>query len=170
MKKINVYENRFCFYGAWNRAENAEALEQFLKEVYPKLSDDFEFVVIGGGMSKSLQTKLESLKNYSYLGFVEDPVKEVARCQALLAPLHKGAGVKVKVIDALSSGTCVVGTKVAFEGIEDNSAHRLFFHAESADGFVAILNNWRVINIEEKQAAADEFFARYNKNHFTDLL
>lgn len=170
MKKINVYENRFCFYGAWNRKENSECLEWFLKNVYPKLSADFEFVVIGGGISDSLKEKIHLYKNFSYLGFVDDPVKEIAKCQALITPLHKGAGVKVKVIDALSSGTCVVGTKVAFEGIEDNTVHRLFFHAESADGFVAILNNWRAINIEEKQAAADEFFARYNTNHFTDLL
>lgn len=170
MKKIDVYEKRFCFYGAWNRLENSECLEWFLKEVYPKFSDDFEFVVIGGGMSGALQKKNLKYKNFSYLGFVDDPIKEIAHCQALIAPLHKGAGVKVKVIDALSSGTCVIGTDVAFEGIEDNATNKLFFRAESADGFIAILDNWRTINVEEKQAAADEFFARYNKNHFTDLL
>ena len=170
MNRINVYEKRFCFYGAWNREENCECLKWFLKNVYPKLSDDFEFVVIGGGMSDSLQEKLHLYHNFSYLGFVDDPIKEIAHCQALIAPLHKGAGVKVKVIDALSSGTCVIGTNVAFEGIEDNAMHKLFFRVESTDGFSAILNNWRLISVSEKQAAADEFFTRYNKNHFTDLL
>ena len=167
--KTSVIENRFCFYGAWNRAENSEALEWFLKEVYPKITQDFEFVVIGGGMSEKLQEKLLRYKNFSYLGFVDDPIKEIARCQALIAPLFKGAGVKVKVIDALSSGTCVVGTAVAFEGIEDNAKNRLFFFSDSADGFVAILNNWRTIDKEAKQQAADEFFTRYNTNHFADF-
>lgn len=168
--EIEVLENRFCFYGAWNRAENTECLEWFLKKVCPKLKVKFDFVVIGGGMPKLLQTKLELYKNFSYLGFVDNPVKEIAKCQALIAPLHKGAGVKVKVIDALSSGTSVIGTNVAFEGIEDNEKNRLFFRAETPDAFVAILNNWRVIDVQSKQAATNEFFARYNTNHFTDLL
>ena len=167
---IEVIENRFCFYGAWNRAENTECLEWFLKNVYPKLTVEIDFVVIGGGMTESLQDKLKAYKNFSYLGFVDEPVREIARCQGLIAPLHKGAGVKVKVIDALSSGTCVIGTDVAFEGIEDNKKNRLFFRAESSDAFAAILNNWRAIDVQSKQAAADEFFARYDTNHFTDLI
>lgn len=168
--KIDVFENRFCFYGAWNRVENSECLEWFLKRVYPKLSRAFEFVIIGGSMTECTKEILRAYKNVSYLGFVEDPVKEIACCQALIAPLHKGAGVKVKVIDALSSGTCVIGTDVAFEGIKDNKNHRLFFRAESVEAYCAILNNWRNIAVSEKQAAADEFFARYDTNHFTDLI
>lgn len=168
--KIEVHENRFCFYGAWNRVENTESLEWFLKNVYPKVTTDINYVVIGGGLSESLQEKLRSYKNFSYLGFVDNPVIEIAKCQALIAPLHKGAGVKVKVIDALSSGTCVIGTNVAFEGIEDNTKNRLFFRAATPEAFAAILNNWRAIDVQSKQAAANEFFERYNRNHFTDLL
>ena len=54
----DVVKNRFCFYGAWNRAENTEALEWFLKNVYSQLSSDLDFVIIGGGMSEDLQRKL----------------------------------------------------------------------------------------------------------------
>ena len=165
-----VVKNRFCFYGAWNREENTEALEWFISHVYPKLSCDAHFIVIGGGMSGALLNKISTYKNFSCLGFVDDPVEEIACCQALIAPLHKGAGVKVKVIDALSSGSAVIGTDVAFEGIEDNTAHGLFFFAESPEEFADILNNWQPLALSEKQAAADEFFARYNSNHFTDLL
>ncbi len=87
-----------------------------------------------------------------------------------LVGVNKGAGVKVKVIDTLSSGTCVIGTDIAFEGIEDNAEHGLFFFAESPEEFADILNNWQTVDFSEKQAAADEFFARYNSNHFADLL
>ena len=165
-----VVKNRFCFYGAWNREENTEALEWFLFQVYPRLTCDAYFIVIGGGMSDALLNKISTYKNFSCLGFVDDPVEEIACCQALIAPLHKGAGVKVKVIDALSSGSAVIGTDVAFEGIEDNAKHPLFFSADSPEEFADILNNWQTVDFSEKQAAADEFFARYNSNHFTDLL
>ena len=168
--KSFVYEKKFCFYGAWNRKENIESLEWFLKKVYPKLNDEFEFVIIGGGMSDYLKNKICLYKNFLYLGFVDNPIKEISHCQALIAPLHKGAGVKVKVIDALTSGTCVVGTNVAFEGIKDNNIHKLFLKAETSEEFYSILKNWKQNTVESKQGAADEFYERYNKNHFTDLL
>ena len=49
---IEKIENKFCFYGAWNRTENSAGLEWFLENVYPNLpaSVDFQFAVIGGGI------------------------------------------------------------------------------------------------------------------------
>lgn len=174
---IDKIENKFCFYGAWNRTENSAGLEWFLENVCPKLSasNDFQFVVVGGGITESLKSKISAYKNFKILGFVEAPVVEIAKCQALVAPLFKGAGVKVKVIDALSSGTPVIGTEVAFEGIEDNSANLLFFEAKTSEKKLAkkisdILTNWKNISVRQKQSSADEFFERYNKNKFADMI
>lgn len=175
---IEKIENKFCFYGAWNRAENSTGLEWFLENVYPKLpaSADFQFVVIGGGMSERLKLKISAYKNFKILGFVENPVMEIAKCQALVAPLFKGAGVKVKVIDALSSGTPVIGTEVTFEGIEDNDKNPLFFKVGAsekkklAQKIADILTNWKRISVNQKQNSTDEFFERYNRDKFADLL
>lgn len=169
-ENIIVQENLFCFYGAWNRAENSECLEWFLENVYPKLSDKLNFVIIGGGIDEKLKSKISSYHNIKILGFVENPVSEIAKCQALIAPLHKGAGVKVKVIDALSSGTPVIGTDVAFEGIEDNKNFPLFFKVDSSEDCVKAISSWKQISKSQKQNAADEFFARYNTKHFADMI
>lgn len=169
-ENIRVQENLFCFYGAWNRSENSECLEWFLENIYPKLSDELNFVIIGGGMDEKLKSKISTFQNIKVLGFVENPVSEIAKCQALIAPLHKGAGVKVKVIDSLSSGTPVIGTEVAFEGIEDNKNFPLFFKISSADDCVKAISNWKSVSSEQKQNSADEFFARYNANHFADMI
>lgn len=165
-----VQDNFFCFYGAWNRDENIECLEWFLNKVYPIVSSTLKFIIVGGGMSDNLKLKLSKYTNIEILGFVDDPVAEIAKTQALIAPLHKGAGVKVKVIDALSSGTVVIGTNVAFEGIEDNVDNKLFINCAAPEEYAQILNNWKVVNVENKQNAATEFFNRYNTNHFTDFL
>lgn len=165
-----VHDNIFCFYGAWNRDENIECLEWFLNKVYPIVSSTLKFMIVGGGMSDNLKLKLSMYTNIEILGFVDDPVAEIAKTQALIAPLHKGAGVKVKVIDALSSGTVVIGTNVAFEGIEDNVENKLFINCAAPEEYAQILNNWKVVNVENKQNAATEFFNRYNTNHFTDFL
>ena len=162
--------NVFCFYGAWNRNENTECLEWFIDNVYPSISPQIKFKIIGGGMNESLKSRLSKFNNFEILGFVEEPVKEIARTQALIAPLHKGAGVKVKVIDALSSGTPVVGTDVAFEGIDDNEKNKLFINCSDASEYINIFSNWENVCFDYKQEAAIEFYNRYNTNHFTDLL
>ena len=167
---ITILNNTFCFYGAWNRAENYECLLWFINNVYSKLNKNINFLIIGGGMDKKLQDIIKQYSNISYLGFVKDPVKEVSKCQALIAPLKKGAGVKVKVIDALSSGTPVIGTSVAFEGITDNDTCKLFYLNQTASNFIKTINEWNNITINYKQKSADEFFNKYNENHFIDYI
>lgn len=165
-----IKEKTFCLYGAWNRPENIESLTFFVKRILPKLHKDVVIEVIGGGMKRKELKLISKCANVRYLGFVDDPILEISKNQALIAPLHLGAGVKVKVIDALSSGTPVIGTRVAFEGIEDNKNSRLLFEAEASHEFINLINSWKSITVREKQKAADEFFERYNKNHFPDIL
>lgn len=159
----------FCFYGAWNRKENYETLNWFIEKVKPLLTRKMNYIVIGGGLSKELQNELISL-GIKVLGFVEDPVLEVSKCQALIAPLMHGAGVKVKVIDALTSGTSVIGTNVTFEGVEDNQEHKLFYNAKKPEDFARIINNWKTVSVESKKLASKEFLDCYNTGHFPDIL
>lgn len=160
----------FCFYGAWNREENTEAILFFKNKVLPLVNKSLKFKVIGGGMDIELAKELQATGRFEILGFVDDPVKSISECQALIAPLHQGAGVKVKVVDALTSGTPVIGTDVTFEGLQDNSETKLFHLAKEPNEFADIVNNWIDIAKASKQAAANEFFDRYNTNHFPDYL
>lgn len=169
-KEINIEKNVFCFYGAWNRSENFEPLKKFCKRILPKISEKFSFRIIGGGIPKDFKDMLDEFPNVTVLGFVESPLEEIAKCEALVAPLQKGAGVKVKVIDALSTGTPVIGTNIAFEGIEDNIIFPLFNNICCENNLFDVFNNWKNITTEYKAKAMREFLARYEKNHFVDLL
>ena len=167
---IIIQKNNFCFYGAWNRKENTEGLLWFLSNVYPKLNKDLTFIIIGGGLDKKIIQKLSCFQNIQILGFVDDPISEIASCQALIAPLFEGAGVKVKVIDSLTSGTPVIGTEIAFEGIQDNKIHKLFYNVSTNNDFINVINNWNNIEKEYKIKASTEFYKYYEKNHFPDLI
>lgn len=165
-----IHEKKFCLYGAWNRAENIESLTFFVDKILPELNKNVIIEIIGGGMKIKEQKLISTYANVRYLGFVDDPIQVISENQALIAPLHFGAGVKVKVIDALSSGTPVIGTDIAFEGIEDNANRKLLFKAESPREYINLINNWEPILVKEKQMAANEFFAKYNGNHLPDIL
>ncbi len=162
--------NCYGFYGAWNRPENVEALVWFADNVAPFLHSQQDFFIIGGSLSESVYEYIKSKGKFRYLGFVDNPLEELSKCQALIAPLKKGAGVKVKVIDALTAGCPVIGTSVAFEGIEDNKNSCLLYNCESAQDYIRLLDNWTMKSVEWRQQAADEFFHRYNNNHFSDYI
>lgn len=106
----------YCFFGAWGRKENYSGLVWFLDKVLPHV--DSEFIIIGGGLRASEKLMIEGCAKVKYLGFVENPYVEIRKCKALIAPIFEGAGVKVKVIEALALGVPVIGTDVAFEGID----------------------------------------------------
>lgn len=160
-------QNYFVFYGAWNRKENSTGLEWFLDKVYPKLAS-IHIQIIGGGMSKRLQKKLNHFPRIKYRGFIENPYPIIASAQALIAPLFQGAGVKVKVIEALATGTPIIGTSIAFEGITVQLEN--LFLAETANDFVHCIQNYAMVDREYKQNLKTKFYDQYNSCNFVKLL
>ncbi len=115
----NPKEDYYVFYGNWNRPDNYESLGWFLDNVYDKIDRSVQFKVIGLRMPEAYKERIAALSNMEYLGFVDNPYQIIADAKALISPLHNGAGVKVKVIEALACGTPVIGTDIAFEGIDE---------------------------------------------------
>lgn len=102
------------------------------------------------------------------MGFVENPLDIIYKSAALIAPLFTGAGVKVKVIDAFTTGTPVIGTEIAFEGLP--FIERLTFQADKAKAYIEIINNFSVLSADEKQENARVFKQLYDKHHLSEQL
>lgn len=161
--------NFFVFFGDWSRVENIEALEWFLDNVYDHLSKEISFKVIGGGrMPDALKQKLLLIQNFEYLGFVDDPYKIIANAKAEIASLHMGAGVKVKCVEALGSGTPIIGTEVAFEGIGDKYRDAMFMANEPAE-FVSIINAFDY-TLENKRQLKKFFIENYNNKRVLEYI
>ena len=153
--------NYFVFFGHWGREENCEALDWFIENVYDYLSTDISFKVIGGGrMPESLKQKIITRPNIDYLGFVDNPYPIIANARAEIAPLHMGAGVKVKCVEALGSGTPLIGTEVAFEGIGYQYRNAMFM-ANKPEEYVSIILNFNY-SVERKKKLKEFFIENYN--------
>jgi glycosyltransferase involved in cell wall biosynthesis len=79
------------------------------------LDENYRFIIVGNRPDKQL---LKYASNRVIItGFVEDicPYFENALC--LVAPLVTGAGIKIKVLEAMSSGLTVLTNKIGIEGI-----------------------------------------------------
>lgn len=167
--KYEINES-FVFFGYWARKENSEGLVWFLKNVFPLLTEEARksLKIMGGGLPESVYSKYIKPNNIEYLGFVDNCYEELWRAKAVIVPLFQGAGVKIKVLDAFSCGTPVIGTKIAFEGI--SSIQGLTFQCDNKTDFADIINNFHSVSFEEKIINKNKFEQLANGNKLEDLI
>jgi glycosyltransferase involved in cell wall biosynthesis len=159
----------FLFYGAFERPENSFGLEWFVDHVMAMTGKAHRFLILGGGIPERLREKISRYPTMEMMGFVDDPYPVLASASGLIAPLFHGAGVKVKVLEALACGTPVLGTDVAFEGI-DPVGEGAFIHCRTPEEFLAGMARVRSYSMEDKRALREAFIGRYPKDTFRDIL
>jgi glycosyltransferase involved in cell wall biosynthesis len=173
IKEINYNEilisRKFCFYGAWNRPENREGLIWFINEVLPYVDNEIKFEIIGPGIDASLLNRIKVNDQIQYLGFLDNPYLKIAESQALIAPIFNGAGVKVKVIESLATGTPIIGTEIAFEGINDLGLNSMI-SCSKAEDFINNINNFQKENFSDKVEIKLLFERSYAKNTIKNIL
>jgi glycosyltransferase involved in cell wall biosynthesis len=152
-------EDYFCFFGAWNRPENSEGLRWFIQEVLPNVNGA-KYKIVGANLPEDIRVLIDGHPRISYVGFVDDPYVVIARSRALIAPLFRGAGIKVKVIESLCCGTPVLGTSIAIEGIPDVAGN--IIRCEDASEFVAALMSFDIPS--DRKVAFRNLFLKYYDN------
>lgn len=111
------------FVGGFRHPPNADGVLWFAREVWPIIRSslpDARFLIAGSHPTEEIEA-LGGHDGIEVLGFVSDEkLKELYRSTALtVVPLRYGAGVKGKVVEALSMGSVIVTTSVGAEGIPD---------------------------------------------------
>ena len=133
-KKLN---HDILFWGAMYRPENYEAAIWFIENVMPLLEDlDVRFVVAGNRPPEKLKQYASS--RVVITGFVENetPLFESSMC--FVSPLLTGAGIKVKVIEALSAGIPILTNDIGIEGIPAVNGES-YFHCEKPREYSRII-------------------------------
>ena len=163
-------EKSFVFFGLWSRKENLNGLVWFVKNVLPLVKHELRnsFSVMGGGLSEQNRVKYLEENNIEYLGFVKDCYGTIVRKSAVIVPLFEGAGVKVKVLDSFTTGTPVIGTELAFEGIP--FVNGLQIQKQTAQDFADAINDFTPLVLEEKKKCQKNFLEKYNNYHLADFL
>lgn len=146
--KRNSNFKDIVFYGAMNRTENSETAIWFIKNVLPRLEDlDVRFVIIGNKPPEELK-KLENAR-VEVTGFVDSVEPYFSRAMCLAAPLQGGAGIKVKILEAMAMGVPVITNQIGIEGIDaENGIH--YFYCETPKEYETIIRK-----IYEKEIDAE---------------
>lgn len=168
LNKVPVRSSNYhVFFGDWRRDDNYECLDWFLDYVIKDV-DNTCFKVIGGHMSDRLQDKIKRFLNIEYLGYIDDPYQMIADAKSMIVPLHTGAGIKVKCLEALACGTPIIGTEVAFEGIDERFNGNMIL-ANTPEEYVESISNISR-TLEEKNALKEDFINNYSQKSIIEYI
>ena len=114
---------------------NKHAVEWFASHVAPFTPDTF-YEIVGKGFESERRLERDNLR---IIGTVDDIGIYYERADFVIAPIFKGAGLKVKVAEAMMYGKSILGTPEAFEGYTDVPCYGKV--CANADAFIKTINN-----------------------------
>lgn len=129
----NPISKNVVFYGAMNRPENYLSAIWFIENVMPLIDDlNVTFVVVGNKPDEKLLSYAS--EKVKITGFVDTVEPYFSQGLCFAAPLVLGAGIKVKVLEALSAGIPVLTNEIGIEGISIKR-NLDYYHCETAQEY-----------------------------------
>lgn len=131
--EYNRTNDDILFFGYMKREENITAAKWFIDNVMTKITDlSCKFVIIGGGVDERIRAW--ETDKIIVTGFVPEIDSYFANAMCFVSPLLLGAGIKVKVLEALYTGIPVLTNKIGIEGIPAKKG-RDYLYCETADDY-----------------------------------
>lgn len=132
-----------CFIGALDWSPNQEGLAWFIDLVLPALLKEkpgTRLHVAGRNAPPGL-TSLLSHPAVVYHGEVEDAREYMSGYGILAVPLLTGSGIRIKILEGMAMGMCVVTTTTGAEGLPVRNGTHLFIEDDPEKFALRLLEN-----------------------------
>jgi glycosyltransferase involved in cell wall biosynthesis len=119
--------------GSLNWLPNLEGLDWLLREVWPAIHAELpglELHVAGTGTPPHLLAPRTD--NVFMHGFVESAADFMRQYDLMLVPLLSGGGMRVKIIEGMALGKCMLSTGIGAEGIAVRDGHDIVLRDDAA--------------------------------------
>lgn len=108
---------RFGFIGSGSWKPNSDAIQELIQRIFPQITAkwcDAKMVVAG------YETEQFAHENsmITFQGKVNEVREFYDLMTVFLAPLKSGSGLKIKIVEAICQGKIVIGSSLAFEGLD----------------------------------------------------
>jgi len=113
--------NALLFTGVMSYQPNIDAVKYFAREILPLIRRDVpgvQLIVAGKEPGNELRDLAKEIPGIELTGYLNDIRDAFERASVYVAPIITGAGIKNKVLEAWAMKKAVVGTSMAFYGIE----------------------------------------------------
>lgn len=114
-KPVSKIKGRLIFTGNMDFPPNHESALWFIDNVFPLLQQRWETRLVIAGANPVKELRARANERIEVTGYVDDIKNEIARSELYVAPMICGGGFKNKVVEAINSGTFVIGTSLATE-------------------------------------------------------
>ncbi len=168
------HSNSLLFVGNLHYAPNIEGLAWFIQTVFrpfKALFNDTKLIVVGHAPSASVKSLCETEEGVALHPDVPDVRKYYEECMAVVVPLLRGGGTRIKILEAVLAGRPVLSTPVGAEGLDlkDGSDLLLF---EGPEDFCA---KYRELADQETyrgivEQARRVLHEKYTRNNFEESM
>jgi polysaccharide biosynthesis protein PslH len=167
-KNIQLQDQTIFHLGSLDWQPNLEGVAWFINEVWPLIEQKngaVQLHIAGKNMPKYL---LENkMHNVIIHGNVPDATAFMQTYHTLIVPLLSGAGVRIKILEALSLGKHIVSTSLGADGIDVTHQKNILLADTPQDFSNAILQIMEGQHLQLGQEAQKLAMLAYNK---TDLF
>jgi glycosyltransferase involved in cell wall biosynthesis len=121
---VEPVPNQLIFSGPFRYYANYEAMQWFVREVFPKVLEqapDARLLITGDHAG----LPLPPVHNVTLTGFVPDIKSLMVSSWVSIAPLRSGGGTRLKILESLAVGTPVVCTTKGAEGLDATPGEHL---------------------------------------------
>ena len=163
----------FFHLGAMDWLPNQDGMNWILKDVFPKVKQtkkSAEIHLAGKAMPNKLKSHIQD--GYYNHGEVSNAIDFMSKHKVMLVPLFTGSGIRVKIIEGMSLGKCIISTSIGIRGINCTNNKNILI-ANTENEFIeamcfCIQNPDKVHEIgnEAKKYACENF----SKEHITNEL
>ena len=162
------------FLGSLDWQPNREGLLWFLEEIWGEIHNKFPqlpFVIAGRNPPETIK-KWDGIKNISVKGEVADAHTFILQNGIMLVPILSGSGTRVKVIEAMMLGKCILSTTVGVEGISiEDKKH--FYLTNTVQEFESVIYHLMLDQSKVKRVGQEaKAFAQssYSLNEVSHML
>lgn len=136
----------------------------FINDVVPKLRVPFKLIIAGSHPHPKLLKLVQDKDNVLLIDSPQNMSPYFKSSDLILAPIFQGAGMKVKIAEALSYGKPIVGTSHAFTGYDIQ--HRVnSYVANSAEEFLEAVESYYRLSKREKDIMGVSAYNLYSRKY-----
>jgi glycosyltransferase involved in cell wall biosynthesis len=158
--------NTIFYLGSLDWIPNQQGVVWFLKNVWPKVlerKNDVQLIVAGKKIPQWL--KNFQVKNVRFYSDVPDTKELYHQYAITIVPLLAGSGIRVRIIEGMAYGKCIISTSIGAEGIPCEHNKNIII-ADTPENFAKelldLLNNPDKVKRIQKEARkfAEENFSK----------
>lgn len=152
--------------GTFKWLPNVEAVNFLVKKVWPHVKNQLKnakLLIVGNAPTTNVINYGKKDSSIEVLGRIPDIRTAFKRSHVLVAPVFSGKGTRYKILEAMASGTPVVASKIAVEGLNvKHGEHVLTSNSAEtmAELIIELLNDeklWQKLSVNGRKYVRENF-------------